>query len=92
MAAPAVSAHPSPTRKRSPTMIRPELPADNKLTLSVDETARLLGVSPGLVYELVRRNQLTALRLGRRILIPRHAVQALVGQPDAGTEDQATTR
>lgn len=58
---------------------------DDKLTLSVDETAHLLGVSPGLVYELVRRKQLAALRLGRRILIPRHAVRAMVEQPNPGT-------
>jgi excisionase family DNA binding protein len=55
----------------------------NKLTLSVDETALLLGISPGLVYELVRRGELTAIRLGRRILIPRHVVEALVSPPDS---------
>jgi excisionase family DNA binding protein len=55
---------------------------DENLTLSVDEAARLLGISPGLAYGLVHRGELAAIRLGRRILVPRHAVEALVGQPD----------
>lgn len=55
---------------------------DEKLTLSVDEAAHLLGISPGLAYGLVHRGELAAIRLGRRILVPRHAVEALVGQPD----------
>ena len=55
--------------------------SEHKLTLSVDEVARLLGVSPGLVYEFVRKEQLPAVRLGRRVLIPRRAVDALVAEP-----------
>jgi excisionase family DNA binding protein len=56
--------------------------SEEKLTLSVDEAARLLGISPGLAYGLVHRGELAAIRLGRRILVPRHAVEALVGRPD----------
>jgi excisionase family DNA binding protein len=52
------------------------------LTLSVEEAARLLGISPGLAYQLVHRGELAAIKLGRRILVPRHAVEALIGQPD----------
>ena len=54
----------------------------DKLTLSVDEAARLLGISSGLAYELVRKGELAAVRLGRRILVPRHVVEALVGPFD----------
>jgi excisionase family DNA binding protein len=56
--------------------------SEERLTLSVDEAARLLGISSGLVYGLVHRGELAAIRLGRRILVPRHAVEALVGRPD----------
>ncbi len=56
--------------------------SEERLTLSVDEAARLLGISPGLVYGLVHRGELTAIRLGRRILVPRHVIEALVGQPE----------
>jgi excisionase family DNA binding protein len=57
--------------------------ADPKLTLSVAEAARMLGISAGLAYQLVHRGELAAIRLGRRILVPRHAVEAIVHQPDA---------
>jgi excisionase family DNA binding protein len=56
--------------------------AEPTLTLSVEEAARLLGISPGLAYQLVHRGELAAIKLGRRILVPRHAVEALIGQPD----------
>ena len=51
------------------------------LTLSVEEAARLLGISPGLAYELVHRGELAAIRLGRRILVPRHVIESLVRRP-----------
>ncbi len=51
---------------------------ETTLTLSVPETAKLLGISRGHAYELVARNQLPAVRLGRRIVIPRHAIEILL--------------
>ena len=59
------------------------------LTLSVEEAARLLGISPGLAYELVHRGELAAIRLGRRILVPRHAIESLVNRPDTGHPPKA---
>ena len=56
--------------------------AEARLTLSVGEAAGLLGVSPGLVYELVRHGKIPAVRLGRRIVLSRQLVFALVDQPD----------
>ena len=42
-----------------------------KLTLSVDELAKQLGISRPLAYELTRRDGFPAIRLGeRRIVIP----------------------
>lgn len=52
----------------------------DKLTYSVPETAKLLGISRALAYELVARNQLPAIRLGRRLLVPRHAIETLLQQ------------
>jgi len=42
-----------------------------KLTYSVTEVAKLLGISKGLAYELARNGQLPVLRLGNRMVIPR---------------------
>ena len=42
------------------------------LTMTVDEAARILGIGRNSAYEAVRRNQIPSIRIGRRILIPRH--------------------
>jgi excisionase family DNA binding protein len=47
--------------------------------LTVDEAAYLLSISRGLAYELVARGQLPAIRLGRRIVIPRVVLEELLG-------------
>lgn len=54
--------------------------ADNRLTLSVEEAAALLGISRALAYELIARGELPSLRLGRRIVVPRRALEQLVEQ------------
>lgn len=54
--------------------------SEQTITLSVEEAARLLGISPGLAYELVHRGELAAIRLGRRILVPRHVIESLVNR------------
>ena len=53
----------------------------DRLTLTVDEAAYLLNISRGLAYELVARGELPAIRLGRRIVIPRVAMEELLGTP-----------
>ena len=49
------------------------------LVVTVPEAARLLGISRTHAYELVTRGELVHVRLGRRIVIPRHALDALLG-------------
>jgi excisionase family DNA binding protein len=51
------------------------------LTLSVPETAALLGISRALAYQLVARGELPSLRLGGRILVPRQALERLIAEP-----------
>ena len=53
----------------------------DRLVLTVDEAAYLLNISRGLAYELVARGELPAIRLGRRIVIPRVAMEELMGTP-----------
>ena len=48
------------------------------LTVSVTEAAQLLGVGRTLSYELVSRGVLPSVRLGRRVLIPRHDIDQLL--------------
>lgn len=51
------------------------------LTISVEDAARLLGISRGSAYQAARRGELPVIRLGRRLLIPRAQLYALVGDP-----------
>jgi excisionase family DNA binding protein len=53
-----------------------------RLTFTVEEAGAALGISRALAYELVARGQLPSLRLGRRIVVPRRALQAMVDGVD----------
>jgi excisionase family DNA binding protein len=53
-----------------------ELP--RRLTLTVAEAGQMLGVSRSYAYELVRQGALPCMRLGRRIVIPVRALDALI--------------
>ncbi len=51
---------------------------EDRLTVSVEEAAVLLGISRALAYDLVRRGELPHLRLGRRVVVPRKALEEFV--------------
>jgi excisionase family DNA binding protein len=59
-----------------------------RLTMSVDDAAEVLGISRSLAYELVRKGELPSLRLGRRLVVPVRAVEALV-EDAVGSTSQA---
>jgi excisionase family DNA binding protein len=50
---------------------------ETPLLLSVPEAARLLGVGVTLGWEMVHGGQLPSVRLGRRVLVPRAAIEHL---------------
>ena len=52
--------------------------SDNRLVLTVTEAAAVLGISRAHAYELVARRELPALRLGRRIVVPRRGLERLL--------------
>ena len=52
-----------------------------RLVLTVEETAELLGLSRGAAYEGVRSGDIPAVRVGRRWLVPRGRLLELLGQP-----------
>jgi excisionase family DNA binding protein len=51
----------------------------DQLVVSVAEAGRLLGVSRAFAYELAARGELPTIRLGRRIVVPKVALLAMVG-------------
>jgi excisionase family DNA binding protein len=53
------------------TYTHPALEAlGGRLTVTVDEAAKILGLGRSAAYEAARRGQLPTRRLGRRIVIP----------------------
>jgi excisionase family DNA binding protein len=50
----------------------------DRLVWSVEEAGRLLGISRAHAYELVARGELPHLRLGRRLVVPKNAIEALL--------------
>lgn len=52
-----------------------------RLVFTVEEARRQLGLSKGLMHEAVRSGQIPSIRVGRRILIPRAALQRLLEKP-----------
>ena len=44
-------------------------------TLDIPEVARLLGCSRGSAYRWAREGKLPVLRIGRRLVVPRHAFE-----------------
>ena len=54
---------------------------EDKLTLSVEETAKLLGIGRNLCYERVKTGEIPAIKIGRRLLIPRSALEKLLANP-----------
>jgi excisionase family DNA binding protein len=54
------------------------LAADQRLTWTVPEVARLLGISKDSVYEAAHRGELPVRVIGRRMLVPRAALLRLL--------------
>lgn len=47
-------------------------------TYKVEEAARLLGIGRNQCYEAVKRGDLPSIRLGKRLLVPRAALDRLL--------------
>ena len=43
---------------------------DERITLTIEETASLLGLGRTATYEAARRGQIPSRRLGRRLVVP----------------------
>jgi excisionase family DNA binding protein len=72
--------------------VRPEGPAvpatpatQLRLVLTVEEAAAALGISRASAYEAVRVGEIPSLRIGKRILVPKSALERMLehaGEPD----------
>jgi len=51
---------------------------NDKLTLTVDETAKCLGIGRNSAYEAVARGEIPVIKVGKRLLVPKAALEKLL--------------
>ena len=62
-----------------------DIVSDNleRLCITVPEAAKMLGISRNFAYELVKRHELPVRKFGKRLLIPRVALEKLLEKGEA---------
>lgn len=59
---------------------------------TIDDLYRYLPLGKSRIYELVRSGQIRSVRCGRRLLIPRAAVEEWLGEPRTDLDPRAGTQ
>jgi len=54
-----------------------------KLTLTVDEAARCLGIGRNSAYEAIARGEIPAVKIGKRLLVPKAALEKMLSGNDS---------
>jgi excisionase family DNA binding protein len=55
-----------------------------KATVSVDEAAKVLGIGRNQTYDGIKRGEIPSIKIGKRILVPRAALEAMLTGAKAG--------
>lgn len=65
--------------------------AEGKLTVTVEEAGRMVGISRGAAYQAVRTGELPSRRFGGRIVVPLAELRAMMGAAELqeGSESPA---
>ena len=53
---------------------------EERLTLTIEETAKLLGIGRQLAYDRAKTGEIPVIKVGRRLLVPRRALEKLLEQ------------
>lgn len=51
-----------------------------QMTYSIEEAAKLIGVSKSFMYKLARNREVPVLKLGKRLVIPRHKFHEFINK------------
>jgi excisionase family DNA binding protein len=59
---------------------RPILPKkwDGKATFNVAEVAEIFGMNTWVIYDLIKREEMRAVKIGRLVKIPRHVIEEML--------------
>ncbi len=58
-----------------------------KLTLTVDEAASCRGIGRNSAYEAIARGEIPAIKVGKRLLIPRVALEKMLSGNDSKSDE-----
>ena len=58
-------------------------------TVKVEEAARILGIGRQTAYELARQGKLPVLRLGKRLVVPKVALERMLAEAGEGTNNSS---
>lgn len=59
---------------------------EDSLTLTVTECAKRLGIGRNSAYEAVSRGEIPVIRVGKRLLVPKAALERLLSGDHANTK------
>jgi excisionase family DNA binding protein len=65
-------------------------PSSGRLTYTVEEAAEIVGVGRSAAYAAVRAGDIPSIRVGRRLLVPRRALERLLGVGPVNGETPGT--
>ena len=51
---------------------------DGKAVFDVAEVAEIFGMNPWVIYDLIKRKEMRAVRIGRLVKIPRHVIEEML--------------
>jgi excisionase family DNA binding protein len=57
----------------------------DRLTLTVEEAGKLLGIGRALAYRMARTDRLPTVRFGNRIVVPKKAIETMLERPAPST-------
>ena len=75
----------SPVQEKPPVLPFPAVLRDERLVVTIEEAAELLGVSRAHGYELAAQGVLPTIQLRRRRVVPKLALLKMVGLDDGGS-------
>ena len=87
---PAVPVRVTSPASDQPSPAEPEA-ASERLAYSIEETARLTGLSRDLLYDQMRRGNLPYIKVGRRRIITRYHLRQFLGLTIEPATTQTTT-
>jgi len=64
---------------------------EKRLTVTVEQAGLMLGISRGLAYQMAREGRIPTIRFGKRLVVPKWAIERLLQEPqEAATSERSS--